>query len=625
MLSQDFNGESVGEFISDSIKKKHPWITELAINCNLKQNSDFNSYIDMISQPEKSHFPLSMNHIERTKTFIKDTLDHFHSNKMDQYLEDAWEEDTALSHNTAGILRAMVFRSKSNDEMLCVIHAMAECHTIQALREWIIATAISAKNINYNTCIKSRKLFWCVIHLYKIMAIHAHTHFDDTANVKSWNRTWFNQALKLAKTSSSLKEIHAAIKNTVTECDALLPIRKTCVDLHSQLMPQLRAAILDTARPKREIHILRDMMHEVKSCKELDLLLRGIPIPPFNPDKALTTVKKISREISLIRFMDSNDQDLALLLPLHPHDAGKATQHQCYSTEMPVNNVLPTSDLTLLLDSAMISVSEAQTQIYKHSTTSSILGDDISASIKSKSRRLPPSEILHQAIKVRSTIQLIQTELAETAAEMRNLMVTSTRELMAELGRVQDAITHAATELQTIQSDQWRRTVRSKAKQIRMLRDSTITQMLPFSVEMFQARAVHEGRQRAKNQKSCILALIKETKHLLESIQHTAAEEAILLAEHTRRKRRLMFMESAPHFLPIAMFEREVECGVCLEVLKWETDPGIRFVTCCPEYGYTCARCLALPHRSYDNHTLVAEQEIVRIVRCVRREIMGGL
>jgi hypothetical protein len=65
------------------------------------------------------------------------------------------------------------------------------------------------------------------------------------------------------------------------------------------------------------------------------------------------------------------------------------------------------------------------------------------------------------------------------------------------------------------------------------------------------------------------------------------------------------------------MFEPEVECGLCFDELKWNTDLSIGFVTCCREFGYVCGDCLAKPHS--DNHDIVTELEIVRIVRGVRR------
>jgi hypothetical protein len=54
-------------------------------------------------------------------------------------------------------------------------------------------------------------------------------------------------------------------------------------------------------------------------------------------------------------------------------------------------------------------------------------------------------------------------------------------------------------------------------------------------------------------------------------------------------------------------------------VLQWRSDAGIRFVTCCPEYGYTCGACIT--GRPHPHHDMVAEQEIVRIVRSVREAV----
>ena len=182
---------------------------------------------------------------------------------------------------------------------------------------------------------------------------------------------------------------------------------------------------------------------------------------------------------------------------------------------------------------------------------------------------------------------------------------------------MQEEIIRIAVELQTIRNDQQRRAVRREIKRIREMRSRVIATMLPFSVEQHQIRAVQEQKLRAKNVERGIQALTRETKRINELIIRYTEEETALLKKHIIEERRRTFLKAAPRFLPLAMYERDIDCGLCLETIQWKTDADIIFVTCCPEFGYMCGRCTDQPH----DHIIVAEREIVRIVRSVRKEL----
>ena len=261
-------------------------------------------------------------------------------------------------------------------------------------------------------------------------------------------------------------------------------------------------------------------------------------------------------------------------------------------------------------------------------TVQSILGYPLvnhhhNASKEEERSPLQPHCTLRLSLQVKSSLQAIRQQAAECFAEIRgHIVLQEVRRTLAEVGRIEQDILRARIELQTEQYDQHRRAVRREAKRIREVREAAIVQMLPFAAEQLKARATHEWRQRAASVERQAQALLRDAERLAERIQRARDEESALLAQHTAAERRRTFLAAAPHYLPLAMLDPEIECGICLEVLQWRSDAGIRFVTCCPEYGYTCGACIT--GRPHPHHDMVAEQEIVRIVRSVREALFIG-
>jgi hypothetical protein len=218
---------------------------------------------------------------------------------------------------------------------------------------------------------------------------------------------------------------------------------------------------------------------------------------------------------------------------------------------------------------------------------------------------------------VKAEVKLIRQLAAECAAEVQGMAL----EWMAvEVKDIQAGIVQAAVELQTMRENQQRRDVRREVKRIRALQKLAMAQMVSFAVELQNSLGCFEMKRKAASVAGRIKSLVLQTHAIHALAKAYITEETALLTQHTQLERRRVFLASSVHFLPSAMFESETECGLCLEPLQWNTDSSIGFVTCCRELGYVCGDCLARPH-SADNHDVVTELEIVRVVRGVRRAL----
>lgn len=592
------------------IKQKNPWITKLATS-----TSEHFTVEDDIPQ----NYPLHNKHAE--KGFIGDILYHFHAHKLERYFENRWKEETVLSPMTNGVLRANVFNSKSKEELQRNVDIMIEFKTVRTLREWIIEKA-RMPNFNCDTCMTTRKFFWCMIHFHITLG----ADFNEAArcNRRYLSQPWFTSAYRQLTTSSSFTSSELETLNVrVSECHRIEKERGALLHRHQQLVNQLRERILEVRLSKREIRIIHAMLKELHECHEIRMLQQGMPIPPFDSKVPRAMLERVEREMAIMDFV-ANDMVKILTLGLPPVNSPLTEPAICLNANH--LNFDPT-EFVQLVETTTSMVMATQNNYRMYSKVANIVGhscrgrggggeDYCDQWNQTSVKKAAPSqyEVLRLSVQVKADLQSIHQQTAECTWEFYNLLLQEAQRTRTEVKHIEHGIIQAKMALQTEQYDQHRRAVRREVKRIREARETAIVQMLPFATEQLKARAVHEQRVRAKAVEKQVHALLKAAARLEERIGRAREDEAALLAEHTTRERRRAFLAAAPHYLPIAMFEPDIECGICLENLQWHSDPGIRFVTCCPEYGYTCGACVRKPHP----HPMVSEQEIVRIVRTVR-------
>jgi hypothetical protein len=463
--------------------------------------------------------------------------------------------------------------------------------------DWEMANR-NGKPTNFNTCPTARKFFWRIVHYYAGMC----AEFDKSGAVGDWNRRWYDRAVEARKADVTMHVVRALVIRTVKECDSNMKLRKDLIPRRDQLIAQLRAAVISAARPN-EIHIIRNMLKEVRECDSLKMLWRGVPIPPF--DMVNGPIATLDRAERLLQIMDLINNDLGAV----ERPAGGVPA---------ASVVVPAAQVSHGIDSLMDSVTS---QFSSHNVLTQLLFSIASGSSSWGVHALYPAECLRVAKDVvKAEVKLIRQLAAECAAEVQGMALEWMRGLVVEVKDIQQGIVQAAVELQTMRDNQHRRSVRREVKRIRALQRMAMAQMVLFAVEQQGGQGCFEMMQKAVRVERRIKALVLEIDVLHALAKAYIAEETALLAQHTQKELRRVFLATSVHFLPSAMFESETECGLCLEPLKWSTDSSIGFVTCCREFGYMCGDCLAKPH-SADNHDVVAELEVVRVVRGVRRAL----
>jgi hypothetical protein len=549
--------------------KSFPWITELAYNSDDKQNKQFRDA--MAKHTEKLPDVLLFKKSGDEFGLVKEVIDHFKTRKVSDYLESEWDDNVIESMWSTGVARAMVFKSKDDNELRIMAQMMIELQTVKTLREWEIKIqATPTKKGNVSTAISGCNLFWSIMYYYKILC----SDFDENAKVQHWGGNWFNQKFAAMKATTYMKAPRALLSKYVSECQAIMSVRKEIVDKHDTLMPILRAAVI-SAPTADEIGFIREMIREMQRSKELQLLLRGIPMPPFDTGIPLLLVENLEQEQSLMDFIDYDTVEIqeappvAVLSPEAP--SGIEEVLGCVCSEL-------------------------------HNT-----GESPS----------PPHLILEQVTALKSEVIAIQQLASECAAEIHNLVLEEIRHAIKAVKQFPEVILQLAVEFQTIQYDQQRRMVRREVKRIRETRNQIVTKMLPFSAEQHQLEAVQAMRTRALSVAKDIKDLASEADRINDLAHRYSAEEAVLLDQHTRKERKRVFLEVAPHFLPVTMYEQEIDCGLCLGVLGWKHDKGIRLVTCCPEFGFVCGACMLTAHP----HPIESEIGVVRIVKSVREAL----
>ncbi len=325
-----------------------------------------------------------------------------------------------------------------------------------------------------------------------------------------------------------------------------------------------------------------------------------MPISPFDMvNSPIATLDRAEQLLQIMDFISNDSTAVGEYLPADEQTVGTA----------------PRGPLPCGIDYLMNSVTS---QFASHNVLTQLLFSIDSCSKSWEAHALYPAECLRVAKDVvKAEVKLIRQLAAECAAEVQGMALEW---MVVEAKDIQQGIIQAAVELQTIRDNQQRRAVRREVKRIRALQKLAMAQMVLFAVEQQEIQGCFDMKQKAVSVEGRIKALVLETHAIHALASAYIAEETALLAHHTQLERRRVFLASSVHFLPSAMFESETECGLCLEPLEWNTDSSIGFVTCCRELGYVCCDCLAKPH-SADNHDVVTELEIVRVVRGVRRAL----
>jgi hypothetical protein len=558
-LQQDMN-----EALVDGPRQKNPWITEFAsYGCEesvLRFKHDVLLVLKEARPTQKDPYPLCRHH---TSHFVQQTIDHFILRGLSQFIKIKWDESVIASGNTSGVLRALIFSDISHEERSVLIRVMFEFKAITAMHAWQTSRCPS------DCC---RRFFWRIVHCYAGMC----TDFDKSASVADWGGAWFNEALSARKRDSAMDNVRALVNLTTKSCDAYMQqyVR------HKALVADLRTAVIKGAKPS-EICIIKDTLYKIQNFGNLKTLMRGVPMPPFDMSESMSVLERAEHLLMIMDFVNA--------------DATESVANVRVEEPIVTNEVV----------------------VVVHET-------GIDCLIQSVFSRLPDVLMLYSDVPsvvqcVKHELQRIRIEAAECAAELRAIELGCIKKLVSSFKAVQHQIIHIAVSLQTIREDQHRRAVRREVKRVRMFLKTAVAQMLPFAVGQQRGAAVYELRQRATKEGQQIQALVLEVDRLKALILVYTAEETTLLAQHTKQQSIRLFLAAAPAFLPSAMFEPEVDCGLCLQTLDWNHDTSIGFVTCCREFGYLCGDCLARPHS--DTHDVVAELEIARSVRGVRRAL----
>ena len=578
--------QDMDEALVDGLKQQSPWITEFAaFRCEdsvIKFKYDVLVALKEAQPTQKDPYPLCRRHVNGEDShFVQQTIDHFILCGLSQFIEINWDESVLASGNTPGVLRALIFSDISHEERSVLIGAMFEFKAVTAMYAWQLKTNGCPRD--YNTCPITRRFFWRIVHCYAGMCID----FDKCASVADWGDAWFNEALSARKRDSAMDSVRAFVNLTAKSCDAYMRQYEEVLARHKALVADLRTAVIKGAKPS-EICIIKDTLYKIQNFGNLKTLLRGVPMPPFDMSESLSVLERAEHLLTIMDFVNA--------------DAPGPQSVADDKAEEPV----VTNEVVVVHETGIDRLIQS---VFSHLPVDDVITNMLFSDV-------PPAVQLEC---VKYELQQIRSEAAECAMELRSIELGCIKKLVSSFKAVQHQIIHVAVSLQTIREDQHRRAVRREVKRVRVLLKTAVAQMLPFAVGQQKGAAVYELRLRATKEGSQIQALVLEVDRLKALILIYTTEEATLLAQHTKQQSIRLFLAAAPSFLPSAMFEPEVDCGLCLQTLDWNHDTSIGFVTCCREFGYLCGDCLARPHS--DTHGVVAELEIARSVRGVRRAL----
>ena len=602
-----------------SIKGEHPWITEFAFNSDAEEELLYRVDLFWTHEHYVETYPFEKK--TANQNLAKNTVNHFKTHKVDVFLENEWSHNIVASINAPGVIRAMVFQSKNAEEMQLLIRLLMELKVADALRKNHIASIGAAQH----KADSATRLFESISHFYKVI-YNDFGKYDATCK-------WFERVFAAHRNSQGLGTMRQNVIQNIMKCDSMVIFRQGLIPRYEKLIRGLRSMVM--AADPREIPHIRNMINEAKTSHGMQALLKGVPMPTFQPELLVAAIEKVEQEKHIAEFLRADGVE-----PFHEEQEDEYTSSEESDEEQgEAKNI----------DTMMQSVTShlhVRRNIVFEDTAAEFLNYALDRRAHSpRTRPPPPAEVLEKALSVKKELAAIQdlagacaavsqnlvaeealnvmSELKDIqrlsvdyAAELQNLKIAAVSEVAREVRRIQEETTQATIELQTAQYDQQRRAIRREVKRIREVRETAIRQMLPFFAEQLQQRAVYEAKQRIKEEEKRIRAVAKEATRLQQLVTNLKQETATLLEQHNSQQRRRMFLAVAPVFLPTAMFETDVDCGLCLQTLDWKRDQTIAYVTCCPEFGYVCTGCQAAPHTG---HSLVMEREIVRIVRGVRR------
>ena len=588
-----------GGFIGE-LRLSNPWITQYAVHgcendsIRFKHEALVSSDTEQMTFP-KHPFPLCRRHIRGDDCrFVKQTIDHFIHRGMSQFIEEAWGDQTLASGSTPGVLRARIFTDIGDEERRALIDLLFEFKAVTAMYVWRIEMAKhSKKPIDYETCRTTRKFFWRVVHCYAGMC----PDFDKCATVCEWGRVWFKEAFAARKQSPITDKVRASVILAAKECDGCMTPYNELLVRHAVVIKNLRAAVVSAAKPS-DIRIIKDTMGKIQGLDQLKRLLRGIPMPPFEMSESLSALERAEHLLAIMDFVDTDMADASLFGRWEWREYRQAGEAANGCVDGLIQSVLAQFPAEDLLKKMLLAVP---------------------LPTMACAAKPGPARQLASAKTVKTDLQHIRAVAAECAAEVRNMELDYVRGLVSAARAIHQQVMQSAVILQALREDQRRRAIRRAVKRIRAVQRSALAQMLPFAAEQHKGSAVHRLKARVVLVKAEIQALVRAIEHIQTLIADYTAEEAALLAKHTKQERLRLFIAAAPAFLPSAMFEPEVDCGLCLQTLDWNQDDGIGLVTCCREFGYLCGSCLSRPHSN--SHDAVAEREIASCVRGVRRAL----
>ena len=351
-----------------------------------------------------------------------------------------------------------------------------------------------------------RRLFWYIVHCYAGMCVD----FD----AGGWK--WFGPAFALRKTS--LQATRTLVSDSILKCDSLAALRDELVRRYDDVVARLRKSVQSIRNPG-EVRVVGKMLRCVRENPIYQVLRKGVPTSMV--DQAEFTLDNAEL---LLQFLELDEVVTAEGVSVSP----------C-TTPTPSHLNLDT-----LIESVMPRVSLEE--------------------------RIILEDPLGNALRVNSELHAIRFQCA---VEFKNMVLEYAHGLVAGVKEMQTLLIVAAVELQTLRALELKRSVRRVVKQIKVVQRTAMVQMIPIAVGVQEAKGVIEMHGRAFALGSNILELLEELDQITPLVNSMVANQRTLLDAHRQRERKRVFLAAAGNFLPSAMFEREVDCGMCIETLDW--------------------------------------------------------
>jgi hypothetical protein len=230
-----------GNAMVKQLKEEFPWIVEYAAYYVTFECMRFKNDALIIDReitkrfPVPGFFPLSRKHHKIGEgNFIEQTVMHFLTNGMLEYIERSWKREHLASGNTKGVLRALIFGTDNAEQRRLLISLLFEIKTMSSVYRWrLMLDEVSADTLDFNACCITRKLFWGVVHLYSVMC----TEFDRSRLVSDWNSCWYTHTFEARKADAILQTIRAVVCRSVNDCDKFRMVHKELLQQRDTVLP----------------------------------------------------------------------------------------------------------------------------------------------------------------------------------------------------------------------------------------------------------------------------------------------------------------------------------------------------------------------------------------------------